>query len=190
MNSNQNIVKIKINNMKEERNIVSKLVLPALLFLSFLWLNFYSTIAGMTDVFNVVEIVDTTSFIFSAIIMALVEYLVFELFFYVYRLFIGFSIYSLMLPKYVFIDKFRKWYIIRNLILGLIFNIRIFAPYISLYIGAFEVVFNFLMIFALYFDLKKEHIEPLVGQYVFRTLTIPIILYEAYIILTQVVGVL
>ena len=190
MNPNQSVVKIKINNEKEERNMFSKLFLPVLLFLSFLWLNFYSTIAEMTDVFNVIEVVDELAFIFSVVIMALVEYLVFELFFYVYRLFIGFSIYSLMLPKYVLIDKFRKWYIVRNLILGLIFNIRVFAPYISLYLGAVEILFNFAMIFALYFDLKKQHVEPLVGQYVFRTLTIPIILYEAYILITQVVGVL
>ena len=87
-------------------------------------------------------------------------------------------------------DKFRKWYIYRNIVLGLVFNLRFFVPFISVYLCIFELIMNFGFIIGLYFDLKKDYVEPLVAQYVFRTLALPIILYEAYTIITLMVGVL
>ena len=92
--------------------------------------------------------------------------------------------------KNVLLNKFRIWYLVRNLILGTIFNLRFLFPYISAYLCIMEVILNFAFIIGLYFDLKKKYIEPLVGQFVFKTLALPVVLYEIYQVIVLMVGVL
>ena len=193
MNNNQNMLDAKTKLLiKEKTNFFSKVCLPLVLFLSFIWLNLYASLTELNDVFfnNEVYSSVTAYLIATTIFISLVEYLAFELYFFVYRLFIGFSIYSFMIPKNVLIDKFRIWYVVRNLILGVVFNLRFFFPYISTYLCVAELIMNFMFVFVLYADLKKDFIEPLVGQYVFKTLIMPVLLYEVYIVITQVVSVL
>ena len=95
-----------------------------------------------------------------------------------------------MIPKTVLTDNFRKLYIVRNLILGLIFNLRFVYPFINTYLCVIELIMNVLFLLGLFYSLKKQYIEPLVAQYVFKTLSLPIILYEAYILITLMLGVL
>ena len=192
MNNNYEPIKIKKLVVPEQRSFFSKFCLPALLFLSFVWLYLYSTLSDLNDVFYSNETYSSLPLylVISVLLVVLVEYLIFELFFFVYRLFIGFSIYSFMIPKNVLMDKFRTWYIIRNVILGLVFNFRFFFPYIDTYLIILELIMNFVFVLLLFNDLKKDYVEPLVGQYVFRTLLMPILLYEVYIVITQMVGVL
>lgn len=95
-----------------------------------------------------------------------------------------------MIPKFVLIDKFRLWYLFRNILLGVIFNLRFFFPYIGTYLCVFELIFNFVFIICLYFDLSKNYVESLVGQFVFKSLAVPVILYEIYTVIVMMVGVL
>lgn len=178
--------------MENQRGFFSKFGLPFLLFVSFVWLNLYGSMIETNSVFHSYQEFGSigTYLASSAILVALIDYIIFEVYFFIYRLFIGFSIYSFMIPKVVMLDKFRKWYIFRNIVLGLIFNVRFFMPYISVYLCVIELILNFLFIFGLYFDLKKDYVEPLVAQYVFKTLTLPVFLYEAYVVITLMVGVL
>ena len=193
MSNRQEAIQIKSRlRLPAERSFFSKFCLPVLLFFSFVWLYLYTTLSDINDVLFVNETFSSlpTYLIFSVLFVSLVDYLVFELEFFVYRLFIGFSIYSFMIPKNVLIDKFRMWYIFRNLILGLVFNLRFFFPFIGTYLIIIELIANFAFIFLLFNDLKKDYVEPIVGQYVFKTLVLPVILYEIYIVITQMVGVL
>jgi len=192
MDSSQKELNIKQLPSLNKRSVFSRFILPILLLVSFIWLNLYKNLTGLSDVFFVTETYESLSsyLVFSVLFLSLFDYLVFELLFFVYRLFIGFSIYSFMIPKNVLLDKFRFWYIIRNILLGIFFNLRFIYPFISTYLCVCELIINFVLVFVLYKDLSKDYIEPLVGQYVFRTLILPVILYELYVVITQMVGVL
>ena len=190
---NQKPIILKTNvNAKNDRSFFSKICLPVILLVSFAWLNLYSSLSEANNIFRPDDTYSSiASYLFtSALIFAVVDYLVFELYFFVYRLFLGFSVYSLLIPKNVLIDKFRIWYIVRNIVLGVVFNLRFFFPYIGTYLIIFEIAADFAFIILLFVDLKKDYIEPLVSQFVFRTLVMPIILYEIYLVITYVVGVL
>jgi len=191
----KDIKTIKISRkmlIKNERSVFSRFCLPMLTFISFVWLNLYSTLTEINVVnldYELFGSVDTYVFL-SVLLAGLFDYLIFELLFFIYRLFLGFSIYSFMIPKNVMIDKFRIWYILRNVVLGIIFNLRFFFPYISTYLCVFELILNFGFIICLYFALAKNYVEPLVAQFVFKTLVIPVILYEVYVVIKLMVGVL
>lgn len=167
-------------------------ILPVLVMLSFVWLELYPTLTGANSIsINLGSFGSLPVYLaINVIFYGLLSYLIFEFLFYVYRFCIGFSIYSFMIPKDVLIDKFRTWYLIRNIILGLIFNLRFFFPYINTYLCIFELLFNFLFILGLYFDLSKNYVEPLVGQFVFKTLSVPVIIYEVYEVIVLMAGVL
>jgi len=167
-------------------------ILPVFLLISFIWLNLYPSLTGVNDIF-----LDKTAFMsvplflaFVAIVRGAFSYLIFELLFFVYRFAIGFSIYSFMIPKDVLKNKFRYWYIFRNLILGIFYNLRFFFPYVTTFLCIFELILNMAFVVMLYFDLNREYIEPLVGQFVFKTLTVPIVLYEVYKMIVLMWGVL
>jgi len=192
MDNNQGAMKIKKMIIPERRSLFSRVCLPMLLFVSFVWLNLYASLSDFNGALFLNEGYSSplSYMITSVLILSLSQYILFEILFFIYRLFIGFSIYSFMIPKNALLDRFRIWYIVRNLILGFVFNIRFFFPYISTYLSVVEIIMNFAFVIVLYFDLKKDYVEPLVGQYVFKTLVFPVILYEIYIVITQVVNVL
>ncbi len=169
-----------------KKSILSS-ILPLLVFLSFIWLNLYTSVASVTEI---ALLQGDTYLVFGIILKGVLDYFVFEILFYIYRFLIGFSIYSFMIPKNVMKDKFRLWYLIRNVILGFLFNLRFFFPYLTVYLCIFELSFNFLFIFGLYFHLEKSYVEPLVGQFVFKTLAFPVIIYEIYRVVLLMVGVL
>lgn len=162
-------------------------ILPLLVFLSFIWLNLYTSVASVTEI---ALLQGDTYLVFGIILKGVLDYFIFEILFYIYRFLIGFSIYSFMIPKNVMKDKFRLWYLIQNVILGFLYNLRFFFPYFTVYLCIFELCFNFLFIFGLYFHLEKSYVEPLVGQFVFKTLAFPVIIYEIYRVVLLMVGVL
>lgn len=165
---------------QKKKQKVLEIVLPVFLLLSFIWLNLYTTMTDINTAVHYFFPTDSLSFYLfgNVLLKGIFDYLVFEMLFFVYRFCLGFSIYSFMIPKDVLKNKFRFWYIIRNLILGFIFNIRFFFPYFATYACIFEMLFNMLLVVVLYFDLSKEYVEPLVGQFVFKTLAYPVFIYE------------
>lgn len=178
-------------NTKVKTGVFSK-ILPFLVFLSFVWLNFYTTTADL-NVLNInFTIFDTIeSYVFFSVLFAgLLDYVLFEFIFFIYKFILGFSIYSFLIPRQVLNNRFRLWFMIRNIVLGVVYNLRFFFPYITVYLVVVEVILNMSILICLYYDIKKDYIEPLVGQFVFKTLSIPFILYEVYIVITMMVGVL
>ena len=189
----------KANSIRTKERVVFagqrsffSLILPVLLFISFVWLNFYDTTAEL----NILSVnfagMDNLALNIglSVFVSGLIDYVIFEFLFFIYRFCLGFSIYSFMIPKFVIMDKFRLWYVVRNILLGLIFNVRFFFPFIGTYLCAIELVCNFVLIICLYYSLQKEYVEPLVGQFVFKTLAVPVVLYEIYQVIVLMVGVL
>jgi len=177
---------------KNQRSAFSRIVLPILVLLSFVWLNLYSTLTGLNSVSLDIGVYGSlaTYLGVSVFFAGLLDYIVFEILFFIYRLVLGFSIYSFMIPKNVLLDKFRIWYLVRNLLLGVIFNLRFLYPFFGTYICIFELILNMLLVIVLYFDLSKNYVEPLVGQFVFKTLAWPVFIYEIYIVIRLMAGVL
>lgn len=181
---------VPIRRISDRKNVFSR-ILPLLVFLSFIWLNLYTTLASTNGVRLIFVNVDiTNAMLLSVIVQGFVDYIVFELVFFLYRFVIGFSIYSFMIPKQVLKDKFRFWYFLRNIVLGFLFNLRFAFPYLGTYLCIFELMFNFIFITCMYFDLRRNYVEPLVGQFVFKTLAVPVIAYEIYKVIVLMVAVL
>ena len=175
-----------------EKDKTLKRLLPFLLFLSFVWVNIYSGIMNVDSIsVGASGLMTSWSYvIFSILFIAGVDYIVFELLFYVYRFLMGFSIYSFMIPKQIFINKFRLWFLIRNVLMGFVFNLRFLFPFISVYLIVVEVLFTMLSIICLYFDIARKYVDVLVGHLYFRAISICIIIYEAIKLIFAVVRVL
>ena len=186
-----NTLKLSVNNAKAKAGVWAK-ILPVFVLLSFIWLHLYSTTADL----NVLNI-HSTGFeslgiyaIFSILLAGLLDYVVFELVFLAYKFVLGFSVYSFIIPRDILNFRFRFWYIVRNVILGFIFNLRFFYPYITTYLCVFELILNMALLICFYFDIKRDYVEPLVGQFVFKTLSIPFVIYEIIAVVSMMVGVL
>lgn len=182
-------INYELTNKREE---VLKKLLPVLLFLSFVWLNFYTEIAQ--SVANSVNYSAGSYFLAYLILNLLfwgaISYLVFELIFFIYQFLIKFSIYTFMIPRQVLQNRFRLWMIVRNVLLGIIFNLRFFYPYIAIYLSIFDVLFTMLFVICLYFNLAKKYVDPLVGHFLFRALSVWIAIYEGIEVLFLVLRVL
>ena len=74
------------------QNIFSK-ILPILLFLSFVWLDLYSSLSTVSQV-NILESKSTMFIVFGVFVAGLLDYFIFEVLFFIYRFCLGFSIYS------------------------------------------------------------------------------------------------
>ena len=186
-----NTLKLNINNTKAKAGVWAR-ILPVFVLISFIWLHLYSTTADL----NVLNI-HSTGFdsievyaLISILMAGILDYIIFEIVFFAYKFVLGFSIYSFIIPRDILNFRFRFWYIIRNLILGLIFNLRFFYPYINTYLCVFELLLNMALLICFYFDIKRDYVEPLVGQFVFKTLAIPFIVYEIFTVVSMMVGVL
>lgn len=186
-----NTLKLNIDNAKQKAGVWAK-ILPIFVLISFIWLHLYSTTADL----NVLNI-HSTGFksieaysIMSILMSGLFDYLIFELVFFLYKFILGFSIYSFIVPRDILNFRFRFWFIIRNIILGLIFNLRFFYPYIGTYLCVFELTLNMALLIWFYFDIKRDYVEPLVGQFVFKTLSVPFVIYEVIVVISMMVGVL
>lgn len=184
--------RIKLKRAFSPSNKTVRVILSVCLFLSFIWLDFYKIMTSVNNVIiNFGHFGNLPTYVFvSVLFRALIDYLIFELLFFIYRFFLGFSIYSFLIPKDILMFKFRFWYMIRNLILGIVFNIRFFFPYFTTYISVFEMFFNMAFCICLFFDLNREYVEPIVSQFVFRTMALPVVVYQTYKLILLVWGVL
>ena len=169
-----------------------KKLLPVLLFLSFVWLNLYTELAQAVaiSVNYSTGSYSLTYVILELLFLSAISYLVFELVFFVYKFLIRFSIYTFMIPRQVLQNRFRLWMIVRNVLLGIIFNLRFFYPYIAIYLSIFDVLFTMLFAVCVYFNLAKKYVDPLVGHFLFRALSVWIAIYEGIEVLFLVLRVL
>ncbi len=190
MNTKVKQLTINYGQIDKKQLILSR-ILPLLLYLSFVWLNIYKAIAQI-DRISPLKILASPEnyFVLNILFSALFSYIIFELLFVAYRLIIGFSIYSYTIPKQVLANKFRGWFILRNIVLGFFLNARFFLPFINLYLLAFEILIDLLFIICLYFNIAREYVDALIGQFVFRAITLPFILYEIYNLVSFIVRVM
>ena len=186
----KNYKAISIEQFMPKRSLFSRL-LPFLVCLSFMWLNFYQYIINGNSLGIAIDGVSPLAILVSSVVLnGIISYVIFEILLFIYKFFVGFSVYAFLIPVRVFNDKFRMWFLFRNLIAGVIYNLRIFVPYISAYLCIIDLIFNMIFILVLFADIAKKHVEPLVRQFVFRIMVTPIFIYEFIVVIRLVVGVL
>ena len=189
---NSKVKQLTINyEQTDKKEEVLKRILPILLLFSFVWLNLYKGFGEISSFSDPKSGLETWSYVILTLIFSGgISYLVFELLFFVYRFLLGFSIYTFMIPKQIFKNRFRFWMIIRNMLLGAVNNLCFFFPYISHYIVIFDMLLTMLLIVCVYFSLKRKYVNELVGHLLFRALVMWIAIYEAVSVLVFVVRVL
>lgn len=162
-----------------------------MLFLSFVWLELYSTSLSLVFSFeygygNVFSDANLSVVISEVIVNALMSWAVFEILFWIYRYVLSFKIYSFIVPMDSLRAETRFFFIFRNVFLGIICNLCFIFPYLF----SFEPFFNLLItmiVFVIYArHLNKIYSDSIVGHFVFKNFCFPVFIYELIEILCYV----
>lgn len=168
-----------------------------LLFLSFVWTSLYTTASSLTNSFywNFGNLLDTGSSNFVSIVSmviaeAIVYWLAFELVFYIYRYVLQLKIYSFIVPAEKLKVESRTFYIYRNLFYGLFLNLCFLYPYLHVFAPVVSLITMFVALIAYSVHLNNTYAEPIIGHFVFKNFCYPVFVYQAIVLLIEVVGVL
>ncbi len=183
---------ITINNSKENARISSSILhklLPFVLILSFMWLGFYPALCA----FNVYPMGVVTgsvagSLIVQVILMGLLYWIGFEIIMWVYRFCLGFSIYTFIVPIQAIKDNLKWCFILRNIVMGALYFLCIWYPYIYIYLIIIDAICLFAIFLLFSFVNMKKYVEPVVQPFVFKGLMLPFIVYEFINMGAQVAG--
>ncbi len=167
------------------------------LYLSFVWVGLYSTANSLvsTFYFGVGDLLDLrgkafSSFVIMALTEGLLSWAIFEIIFYVYRWFLGFKIYSFIVPSDKLKTESRVYFIYRNIFYGLFLNLCFLYPFLYAYAEFVSIVVTMTMVLMYSNHLNKTYGEPIVGHFVFKCFCYPIFIYEALSIIVAISEVL
>lgn len=167
------------------------------LFASFIWTSLYSATSALTSefYFNFGNLLNASSPNFSSIVLvvctdALVGLLAFELIFYLYRFILQFKIYSFIVPSDRLKNESRIFYICRNIFYGLFVNLCFICPYLYIYAPLMSLITTFVMLIIYANHLNKTYAEPIIGHFVFKNFCYPIFVYQAIMLIIDIIEVL
>ncbi len=154
------------------------------LFLSCVWLEFYPSTLSFMYSFeygfgNMFSNVNLMTVIENVIFEALISWAAFEIVFWFYRWILSFKIYSFIVPMDSFKAESRLYFIIRNVILGLIYNLCFIMPYLYSFSVFFDLLITMIVMIFYAKHLNAVYAESIVGHFVFKNFCYPIIFYEA-----------
>lgn len=168
-----------------------------LLFLSFIWISLYTATSSLTTelYWNFGNMLDAASENFGSVGLfiiaeALIYWLAFELVFYLYRFVLQFKIYSFIVPANDLKNESRVFYIYRNVFYGLFMNLCFLFPYLHVFAPLMSLITMFAMLILYANHLNKTYAEPIIGHFVFKNFCFPLFVYQAFILLIDVIGVL
>lgn len=168
-----------------------------LIFISFIWISAYPAACIATDNFYLgygnlfdMESGNFSSFVMLVLSQAVIYWLAFELIFYLYRWFLGFKIYSFIVPADRLKQESRIFFIYRNCFYGIFVNLCFLYPYLYSFTLFFDLVITLIAVIAFASHLNKTYAEPVVGHFVFKSFIYPIFIYEALMLISEIVGVL
>ena len=181
----------------EKKKTSSNWLIKVLLLVSFIWTSLYSaTSVLVTDFYwNFGNLLDVQSANFStAIIMVISEalfcWISFEITFWLYRFVLQFKIYSFIVPTDNLKNESRTFYIYRNVFYGLFLNLCFLFPYLYEFAPLMSLVTTFVMLIIYSVHLNKTYAEPIIGHFVFKNFCYPIFIYQAIILIIEIIGVL
>lgn len=154
------------------------------LFLSCVWLEFYPSTLSFMYSFeygfgNMFSNANLMTVIENVIFEALISWAAFEIVFWFYRWILSFKIYSFIVPMDSFKAESRLYFIIRNVILGLIYNLCFIMPYLYSFSVFFDLLITMIVMIFYAKHLNVVYAESIVGHFVFKNFCYPIIFYEA-----------
>lgn len=167
------------------------------LYVSFVWVSLYPTTNVLLSsfYFGAGDLLNLRGDAFTSAVMlilseALFSWFIFEIIFYIYRWFLGFKIYSFIVPAEKLKIESRVFFIYRNVFYGLFLNLCFLYPYLYTFVELASIVITFIVVLSYANHLNKTYAEPIVGHFVFKCFCYPIFIYEAISIISSVVGVL
>ena len=168
-----------------------------LLFVSFVWTSLFTATSSFTNAiyFNFGNILDTTSPSFSTIFFIIISeaaigFIGFEFVFYIYRKILQFKIYSFIVPADNLKAESRIFYIYRNIFYGLFLNLCFLFPYLYQFAPLISIASTFILLIFYANHLNKTYAEPIIGHFVFKNFCYPIFVYQAIVLLFDVIEVL
>ncbi len=168
-----------------------------LLFISFIWISLYSATTSLVGEFywSFGNLLDFNSPNFSSVLMviiseALVYWLAFEVVFYLYRYLLQFKIYSFIVPPERLKVESRTYFIYRNVFYGLMLNLCFLFPYLHIYAPLFSLITTFVTLICYSIHLNKTYAEPIIGHFVFKNFCFPVFVYQAIVLIIDVIEVL
>lgn len=180
---------ITIDNTKENKRILGSVlhkILPFVFVLSFMWLDLFSELL----VFNatVASTDAIVTFITELLISGAISALFCAVIFWCYKLVLNFSLYTLLIPSYAVKDGLKWHFIIRNIIMGGLYFLCIYFPFIYNYLAVADTI----IIFAVFMMFSKRcaglYADRVVSPYVFKALMMPLVVYEFAILLINYAG--
>lgn len=166
-----------------------------LLFVSFLWANFYIVVSTSSSSFlfslgNVFDSGNFSSIFFYTVLQALVSWLIFELILFIYRLFLSFKIYSFIVPVTSLKNESRLFFAIKNIFYGIIINMCFAFPYLYDYLEMFNLILVMVMLIIFAYHLQKKYSQPIISHFVFKCFCYPVFVYELLVLIFAMMGVL
>ena len=180
---------ITIDNTKENQRILQSVlhkILPFVFVLSFMWLDLFSQLLAFNA--TTIETDRVVTFITELFIFGALSAIVCAVIFWCYKLVLGFSLYTLLIPAYAIKDGLKWHFIIRNIIMGGLYMLCIYFPFIYIYLAAIDAIIIFVVFMLFARRCARLYSDRLVMPYVFRALMTPLIIYEFALLLINYVG--
>lgn len=161
--------------------------LPWLLFLSFMWLNVYNVLSSYTA-----DMMSNSNaginMVLDLIIFAIIDYFLLWVLLWVYRSILQTKVYFFLTSTKTFLVKIKFWFVIRNLILGALYFLLFYFPYLQTYFVVIELVLSYLTILCTFLSLQKD-IGVLFKHMYFKLLMYPWFIFKILaIILSLLLG--
>lgn len=182
---------------KEQKKASHGGLVMLLLFISFVWMSLYNASISLAgDLYwnygNLLNFESGTIGNFTIILLAetLFNWFVFEIVFMLYRFVLQYKIYSFIVPVENLKVESRTFFIYRNIFYGLLLNLSFLFPYLHIFDPVFSLLTTFATLIAYSIHLNKVYAEPIIGHFVFKNFCFPVFIYQAVILLIDVIGVL
>ncbi|MEG1581808.1 MAG: hypothetical protein RR334_01430 [Clostridia bacterium] len=168
-----------------KNQLIWQKIMPYLLILSFAFSGFYNVIFLANDTGSFSGIMGTVQtmldLVVYSLIFGIVSWLFFEFLLMIFHFVSSFNLYIKFIPKTVINTRFRFWFMLRNIVLGIIGLLFMLAPYMFAYIAVITLVLDFVVVFCMYFDLRYKFFDDAIAPFIFNGIMIPLILYEILI---------
>ena len=178
---------IQENIMYDKRLRKNSWIYKFLLILSFIWLEMYPSsllfIYGFGNIFSSINLSSTFAIVITN---AIVSWGVFEILFWIYRFILSTKIYSFLVPIESLKAETRLYFVIRNIILGLICNLCFLFPYLYSFEPFFDLLITLIVLIIYAKRLSNVYSETIVGHFVFKNFCYPIFIYELIEIISAV----
>ena len=178
----------------QQTQVKNAWVYKLLLFISFVWISIYPATSMVASNFyfgfgGLFDSASRSSVVIMILAEALSYWIVFEIIFFLYRWFLGFKIYSFIVPANKLKVETRAFFTYRNVFYGIFVNLSFLFPYLHSYALFFDLVVTLIVLIVYANHLNKTYAEPIIGHFVFKNFCYPVFVYQAIMLAIDFIGV-